>query len=154
MTTLLACLLGLLITVVIIVFINWLDHRILPRLSEINRRRRGYQRKKLTDVGWFPGRDVFHELTLPAGLEVFPAAKRVLSEFGNLEWGTPDSSVCLDPSVADKVVDAIHDYEKQLGSHLYPLGCDDCVFFLIDGQGHIYAMDNTLDPLASSFEHA
>jgi hypothetical protein len=56
--------------------------------------------------------------------------------------------------VADKVVDAIHDYEKQLGSHLYPLGCDDCVFFLIDEQGHIYAMDNTLDPLASSFEQA
>src|SRR3954468_13334114 len=49
--------------------------------------------KMLRKAGWFPGRDISDNLELPPGFQPFPAALRVLREFGLLQIGHKGSGV-------------------------------------------------------------
>lgn len=114
-------------------------------------------RLKLRAAGWRPNRNVWDRLKLPQSLSVFPEAKRILAEFGDLRFSSPAESVHLDPSVGEEIADQIKVYEKKLGRPLYPVGIlegGDTLYLLVDDKGLVYALSDQLEPFASSFERA
>jgi hypothetical protein len=115
---------------------------------------------RLLVAGWRPGRYVWDRLRLPNGLETFPTARRVLTEFGGLKLGDRTEDVRLDPSLSDaECLAEIPFYEGKLGRRLYPVGViehQDQVWILLDEQGFVYTLLPTvsLKPYASSFDQA
>ncbi|HEX2973072.1 MAG TPA: SUKH-3 domain-containing protein [Tepidisphaeraceae bacterium] len=113
---------------------------------------------RLVFAGWYPKRDRCPQLRLPMSFELFPAAKRVLAEFGNLKFGNSSERTWLDPSSGDEVADRIWECEGKLGRRLYPIGYyehQDRDYYLIDESGIVYELwGDTLEPLASSIERA
>jgi hypothetical protein len=113
---------------------------------------------RLERAGWHPGRDVWSVLKLPSGLDVFPEAKRILSEFGGLTVDNRDQSrLDLDPALGEEVMEEIEALCKRIGRPLFPLGAaDGCdfMYLLIDNVGRLYILTNRLEPFASSFERA
>jgi hypothetical protein len=101
---------------------------------------------------------VWERLKLPKSFPVFPEAKRILAEFGDLKFSDRTESVDLDPSVGEEVADEIRVFEKKLGRPLYPVGIlegGDALYLLIDDKGFVYALSGRLlEPFASSFERA
>ncbi len=98
---------------------------------------------------------------------MFPEARRVLSEYGNLKFGDRNEWVHLDPSVGDEVAEQIGRWEKEIARPLYPLGFtehQDRIYLLIDEEGIVYTLclddapgqhvDSDLIQLAPSFEEA
>src|SRR5437867_2138353 len=96
---------------------------------------------KLLLAGWRPNRNVWDQLKLPRSFPVFPEAKRVLAEFGNLKFGTANDHVHLDPSSGEEIAEEIHLYEAALGRSLYPVGFmehQDRIYLLVDENGIVY----------------
>ncbi|HXG98829.1 MAG TPA: SUKH-3 domain-containing protein [Sphingomicrobium sp.] len=119
--------------------------------------------KMLAEAGWHPGRDVRESLRLPADFELFPAAERVLSEFGNLKCGENDpgrgsarSTLRLDPSLAEGESDQFDRFSPSIGRRLYPLGeGDDGHFFVaIDDQGEVYILMDWTKFIGRTFDIA
>ena len=134
----------------------------------MTRRRRWTTWLTLLVAGWRPCRNIWCQLDLPSGLEVFPEAKRILTEYGGLKFQRSSEVVHLDPSTAEPIVGQIRRYEEASGRRLYPLGFyehQDQLYLLIDDQGVVYTLtllddapeplaSSALEPLASSFERA
>lgn len=109
---------------------------------------------RLVLAGWRPNRNAWNQLKLPESFDVFPEARRVLTEFGNLKFERAWGTLILDPFVGEEVRGEIQEYEKQLGYALYPIGIDDggdTLYLLIDEDGIIYAMSGDLQPFAGCF---
>ncbi|MCK8499503.1 SUKH-3 domain-containing protein [Myxococcus fulvus] len=132
-------------------------------------------KQRLSAAGWTPGRDVsgklskwVHTLREKGGFEVFPAAERVLREFGGLsvEQRGPGvtsarESFSLDPLLGVNGRRMFGRYAEFLGVSLYPLGTafagdmylvvaeDDRVFGIgeeawLVGRGIVEALDTLL----------
>ena len=50
-----------------------------------------YTQKRLEEAGWFPGRNILGEIKFPEDIELFPAALKIIAEFGNLQIGKEQS---------------------------------------------------------------
>ena len=112
---------------------------------------------RLRRAGWHSGRDVLRELKLPSGFSLFPAALKVLAEFGGLDFRSRSGRTSLDPNAGEEILAEVKQYEERLGTCLYPLGiCEggDTIYILIDENGIIYALAGWLEPLASKFDMA
>jgi hypothetical protein len=111
----------------------------------------------LMGSGWYPGRDVWEKVSRPPQFEVFPVAKRILSEFGNLKIGPSTDITVLVPMAATEVANEIRSYEVMVGKKLYPLGYrehQDREYLIVDDIGRIYLLTDGLKAMASSFERA
>jgi len=109
--------------------------------------------------GWYPNRDVWDKLEIPPQPSVFPEAKRILSEFGNLvlEHRQDDARVDLRPTLAHDVLDDLRAYSQLVGSPLFPLGvADGCdyMYLIVDERGYVYTLTDQLEPFSSSFDKA
>lgn len=113
---------------------------------------------RLLFAGWYPGRDVWNRLSLPASFTVFPEAQRVLREFGDLRFGSRNDYVDLNPAFGDEGADEILPFQDLLGKRLYPVGImehQDRVYLVVDEKGLVYtALLNELKPFASSLDRA
>ena len=117
----------------------------------------------LKESGWYPGRNVLDNINLPSKFQIFPAATKVLQEFGYLCVGQTGpgitcirSTVVFDPMEADGEDDRFLDWSTDINSPLYPLGSiDDCVFFLaIDQLGRTFLVMEGLVFLDVDFTRA
>jgi hypothetical protein len=126
--------------------------RFLPETAEM-----------LSEAGWFPGRDVFSQLRLPAEFTLFPAAQRVLQEFGMLRIGrkgpgltSARTPVVLDPMLCVGEDDRFSDCASLLHSCLYPLGetADGHAFVAIDDRGRVFLMMDTIWFVGDTFDGA
>jgi hypothetical protein len=117
----------------------------------------------LLDSGWFPGRDVLHQLALPPGFTPFPAALNVLKEFGNLDIGNPGSGiecartpVTLNPTLAIGETDRFEAFRQLLKISLYPLGetRDGHAFIAIDQYDRVFLAFDDLYFVGDTFEQA
>jgi hypothetical protein len=119
----------------------------------------------LSHSGWYEGRDVLDKVRIPEGFELFPAAEKVLREFGNLhigacgpgkDWATID--VELDPLLGEGYEEDLAECEERLGVKLYPLGegCNGHEEIIIDEQGRVFEWQlfDELAPCATSFDRA
>ncbi|NPC48128.1 hypothetical protein D7X99_13865 [Corallococcus sp. AB032C] len=121
----------------------------MGKLSEVARAR-------LVSAGWKPGRDVHEQVVVwrdalkaQGGFEIFPAAERVLSEFGGLDikQGGPGitarrQSFVLDPIVGIRDRDFLRRYEKFLGVELYPIGrtFEDDMLLVVASDGRVFGV--------------
>jgi hypothetical protein len=117
----------------------------------------------LSEAGWFPGRDVFSQLRLPAGFTLFPAAQRVLQEFGMLRIGREGpgrmfarTPVVLDPMLCEGADDWFSDYAGLLQSCLYPLGetVSGGALVAIDDRGRVFLIFEGISFVGDTFEGA
>jgi len=111
--------------------------------------------KKLSAAGWYPNRNVWQQLQLPQSFKIHPAAKAILTEFGNLQFGDISETTKFDPRSGEEVAAEIHRFESVIGRSLYPLGyleVQDRMYLLVDEKGAIYELDVDLWPVASSFD--
>jgi hypothetical protein len=117
----------------------------------------------LLEAGWLPGRDVFNQLRLPAGFALFPAAQRVLQEFGMLGIGRPGpglafarTPVFLDPMLCQGEDDRFSDCARDLHSRLYPLGetLDGHGFIAINERGRVFWLMDAHWLIADTFDKA
>jgi hypothetical protein len=112
---------------------------------------------KLFLAGWRPRRNRLRQLRLPISMELFPAAERVLAEFGGLTFGSRTEHIALDPAWGEAFADEIKAYASLIGARLYPIGVmehQDRHYILIDERGVVYTLIDQLEPLASSFHRA
>lgn len=93
-------------------------------------------RRVLMGAGWYPGRNIAAKVQLwadtlqrEAGIEMFPAARRILIEFGDLNIFSrgpglqgAKGSCMIDPSGAGTWGPFLEYFSDQLGCRLYPLG--------------------------------
>lgn len=86
-------------------------------------------REEVSRAGWFPGRAVLLQVTLPSGFVSSEAALRVLDEFGLLHIGSVGpgvdcarSDVLLDPNCADGLDECIKKEGEMLSLDFFPLG--------------------------------
>lgn len=122
-------------------------------------------------AGWRRNRNVWHRLVLPESICIFPEAKRVLSSYGKLGYGSKNASyyVRLDPMLAEANSEQIKAFVTGIGMQLYPLGLmviqdDYCLLVAENGVAYtLHAMplgptdfdaDSVLEPLALTFEKA
>jgi hypothetical protein len=116
-------------------------------------------------AGWFEGRDVLAQVRIPGGYVLFPAAREVLREFGNLHIGSvgpgkecATADVKIDPSVTEGGEECIAEFENKLGLKLFPLGEAQNGHFIlfIDQQGRIFAswLLHDISLYAKSFDRA
>jgi hypothetical protein len=108
-------------------------------------------------AGWRRGRHIWDRLALPPSFDVFPAAQRVLTEFGGLIFKSASGYAKLDPMVGEEIAAEIQKYAAKLSRRLYPIGIvegGDTIYILIDERGVIYMLAGWLEPLASSFDRA
>jgi hypothetical protein len=126
--------------------------RFVPEIAEM-----------LSEAGWFPGRDVFSQLRLPAGFTLFPAAQRVLQEFGMLRIGregpgltSARTPVVLDPMLCEGEDDRFSDYASLLHSCLYPLGeaYGGHLFVAIDDRGRVFLLMDAMWFAGDTFDGA
>jgi SUKH-3 immunity protein len=118
----------------------------------------------LKDSGWFEGRNIGASSALPADFEIFPAASRVLAEFGGLKGGqcgaginVATSDFDLRPALAFGESDRLKDFEEELGVRLYPLGeaHRSHYFLVIDERGQVYEVfGDQIKLLGSDFDSA
>lgn len=117
----------------------------------------------LSEAGWFPGRDVFSELRLPTGFSLFPAAQRVLQEFGMLRIGregpglmSARTPVVLDPMLCVGEDDRFSAYASLHHSCLYPLGeaSGGHAFVAIDEQGRVFGLMDAMWFVGDTFDDA
>lgn len=117
----------------------------------------------LREAGWFPGRDVSRDLKLPRGFKPFPAALKVLAEFGNLRIGRDGPGiefrrkpVILDPMLVAGEDDRYAEFSRLLGVGLYPLGetADGHAFLAIDELGRVFFIFGDMFFVGDSFESA
>lgn len=92
----------------------------------------------------------------PSDLPPFEAARRILAEFGGLEFHTPQSIIEIKPFIHNDSLREIHYYEGKVGAKLFPIAemtIGDTLDLLVDPEGHIYTLYpfHSLEPLASSF---
>jgi hypothetical protein len=100
---------------------------------------------------------VWDDLHLPQSIPVFPEARRILAEFGNLHFGNQNDFVIFSPSEADEVLEEIKLYSKITGRQFHPVGVmqhQDRHYILVDEMSIVYTLIDELEPLASSFERA
>lgn len=115
-------------------------------------------RERLICAGWYEGRDVLQEVNIPKSFNTFPAALRVLREFGNLTlWGK--STIEIDPSLEEGVEASLAPYEAELAAKLCILGPLDEGHgsLVIDELGRVYAMwgvSGDFDLVGANFEQA
>jgi hypothetical protein len=116
----------------------------------------------LREAGWFPGRDVFGDVQLPPVFVIFPAAQRVLAEFGHLVMGRQGpgigkarSRVVIDPMLAWGEDDRFEEFENLLHTTMYPLGeISGGAFLVIDEQGRVFIIFEDLFFVADTFDEA
>jgi hypothetical protein len=116
----------------------------------------------LQGAGWFEGRDVSAELISPRELGLFPAAERVVREFGCLQFGEcgpgmdcATSDVLIDPRLAVHLLPELKKWERAQGVRLFPLGemHRSHGYLVIDEHGRTYmVVENDLVPLAPSYD--
>jgi hypothetical protein len=126
------------------------EQRFAPQVVEV-----------LKESGWFEGRNTEGFLRLPDGFKMFPAAGRVLVEFGGLKGGQVRAGITmaasdfdLRPELAQGESDRFQEFEKKLGVRLYPLGeahRGHC-FLVIDENGRVYAAMDDIAVLGENFE--
>lgn len=121
--------------------------------------------RDLIQAGWFDGRDVLDQVCLLEGVALFPAAKNVLREFGNLHIGAvrpgkecSTSDIRIDPLVGKGYEEDFAEYGAELGVKLYPLGeaLHGNFVILLDEQGRVFVwiMFDILSSCAKSFDQA
>lgn len=124
----------------------------------MHRRWRWITYVKLLLAGWRPNRNVLSHLRLPPSFALFPEAKRVLAEYGNVRLGDRNEYYLFDPFLGEEGAKEILPFERILGRRLYPLGINehqDVLYLVIDEKGIVYGiMLDECEPLASSFEVA
>ncbi|WP_165250808.1 SUKH-3 domain-containing protein [Paludisphaera soli] len=107
-------------------------------------------RLRLLRAGWRPRREVWGELRLPTGLEVFPEARRILAQYGGLRFSTvPFEVVILDPCRDQDEVSRIRDASRLLNKRLYRVGyqeVQDRLYLLLDETGWIYTLEGGVGP--------
>jgi len=117
----------------------------------------------LQHAGWRPGRDVSDTIIFPSAFPLFPAAARVLAEFGHLRIGRQgpglelaQSTVQIDPMLAWGEDDRFADAQAAIRSDLYPLGEIDGghAFLAIDQQGRIFIVGDIFHYVDASFDAA
>src|SRR5947209_5501189 len=110
--------------------------------------------------GWFEGRNTEGSLHLPDGFEMFPAASRILVEFGGLKGGHVRAGITmaasdfdLRPELAQGESDRFQEFEKELGVRLYPLGeaHRGHYFLAIDESGRVYLVMDDIMVLGEDF---
>ena len=119
--------------------------------------------KLLKESGWFEGRDVLDELVLPENFILFPAAERILREFGGLRVGTTGrgvdcgaSDVNFDPSRGSMLLTNFEEESQIVGSLLYPIAtfCLDNWYLLVAESGSIFLWGEDFVYYDSNFEEA
>ena len=117
----------------------------------------------LEKSGWFPERNVENLLKLPDDFVIFPAALKVLKEFGLLHFGERGpgiecarTSINCDPMLADGESELFREYSEQLHRKLYPIGeaHDGYYFLAIDESGTIFLLMDDLRFVHTHFEGA
>lgn len=117
----------------------------------------------LQQAGWRPGRDVLPTVQLPYGFRLFPAAARVLAEFGNLRMGRHGPglemarrTVRIDPMLALGENEEFAQVETVIGCALYPLGeiNEGQAFLAIDEQGRTFIVGDLLLYVDENFDDA
>lgn len=117
----------------------------------------------LREAGWFPGRDVSGKLRLPPRFTPFPAALKVLGEFGGLRVGRRGpgvefsrTPVVLDPMLCDGEDDRFDALVDLVGCALYPLGetADGHSFLAVDERGRVFLIFGDIHLIADTFEGA
>ena len=125
-----------------------------------------YLKLNLLFVGWRPGRDVWHKLRLPEGIDVFSTARKVLSEFGLLKFGPSCERTILDPAAAGDLRRPIELLSQKVGVALFPIGVthvQDVEYLVVDENEVIYRLFHctssvpevySLRPLAANADDA
>lgn len=117
----------------------------------------------LHQAGWRSGRDVMATVQLPRGFRLFPAAARVLAEFGNLRMGRHGPglemarrTVRIDPMLALGENEEFAQVETVIGCALYPLGeiNEGQAFVAIDEQGRTFIVGDLLLYVDANFDDA
>ena len=120
-------------------------------------------RNYLITAGWYEGREVFNKVKIPEGFKLFPAAIKVLREFGNLHIGEcgkgkdcAKSDVRVDPSWEEGLELLLEPYSVEFGFKLLLIGRfhHEHSHLVLDEFGRVYALDDEFDPLATSFDQA
>lgn len=112
--------------------------------------------------GWFPGRNIADTMILPSGFVIFPAAQKVLAEFGYLRLGIPGPGIeCargeinMDPMYAANDIEGYEEYGELIHRALYPLGIVDNLDYLaIDEDGTVYLFGDEFWFVGTSFDAA
>lgn len=113
-------------------------------------------RKRLSAAGWTPGRDVREQvavwkevLSSQGGFEIFPAAERVLREFGGLDIQEKGPGVTcyrqpftIDPTLGVKCKRLLIRYGDFLGAELYPIGAElgEDILLVIASDNRVFAI--------------
>ena len=107
----------------------------------------------LQKAGWFEGRNISLVTFSPTQLGLFTQAQEVLREYGGLHVGEcgpgidcATSDVHIDPSLTVHLEPELKDYEKKLGTRLFPLGevHRGHGYIVIDEQGKTYLLSDEL----------
>jgi len=118
-------------------------------------------RDELSKAGWHEGRcDEVSYYDFP-GMELFPAARVVLSEYAGLNFGKSGpgkecatSDVQIDPSLGAHLTQELDEYYRKHGKRFYVLGEIHRAhgYLLIDESGATYLHSDELLYLAETFE--
>lgn len=112
---------------------------------------------------WYEGRTLPFSLPHELQSELFPAAERILREFGGLHVGRAGSGIDMarsdiefDPYAAAHLVPELREHGLKLQQRLFPLAqfCNAHFYVIIDGRGRIYMLNDELLRLAPSFDQA
>jgi hypothetical protein len=93
--------------------------------------------------GWYPGRNVLEQLSLPIDYPVFPMALRVLAEFGGIEVGEMGPGINMGSSIITfDPTEREGTYERLRGEHpkrIYPIAMVDHghALLFVDEEGSI-----------------
>jgi SUKH-3 immunity protein len=117
----------------------------------------------LRKAGWYEGRLISSSDISPSELTLFPAAEKVISEFGELHIGESGpgidfatSDVNIDPRLGAHLWHDLNDIGSARRTRLYPLGEVHLGhgLLIIDEQGRIYLWADDLERFAGSFSQA
>ena len=111
-------------------------------------------------AGWRPGQNRLGKITLPANVELFDEAKRVLENFGGLKIRLSDNcTLTLDPAEVceEDSAEKIKQYAEICGDKLCPLGNingqqDDCTLIIGESGRVYYLFADSLNLHALNFE--
>lgn len=125
---------------------------------------------RLLLAGWRPNRDVWHTMVLPDWVAPNTTAKKILSEFGNLKFGSQNDGglhVKLNPLCAEVFKEQVICFARALRTTLYPIGSmeiQDEEIILVNEAGNLFCLienprspeciQYNLEALAASFEDA
>ena len=124
-------------------------------------------RNALERSGWFPGRNVRDQVQkwqaalITDGFRIFPAAERVLNEFGGLALRQRGEGLTaaretfvFDPTAAHLEDDRFAAFSRLIKSALYPIGEHGEGFLAIAEDGRVFVLLDDIVRLGSNIEEA